>query len=303
MEERLKGVPYKLSAIEDFLRKYPSYRDKICVIMLLTCAPCRGSDYNTTANDIRSSVENINNAYGNGKRIIYLCEESYFHVEKRMALWSVADLYFSTPLRDGLHLIALEYVYVRKNIKKPGVVLISELTGCARLLNGSIRVNPFRTAEITSSLHYILDKMTNTEREMRQQKNEESFKYNTASQWASTQLNILKNIDQSNSGVLVGLGLGNHLIHLKANFKHLRYEDIRDDYSNAKNRLILLDYGGTLFNTKAESKLDSSKLKDNDVKNVHNILEKLSTALNNNVFVISGRLVDELKSISFLKYY
>lgn len=296
MEERLKGVTYKLAALYQFFEKYSEFRNSVCVIMYLTASPCRSTDYNTSVNEIHRLVDTINTKFGmNNRKIIELKENNYFDVESRIALWTLSDLYFSTPLRDGLHLIALEYVYIRKILsKKPGTVIISELTGCARLLNGSIRVNPWRTEEIVSALYHVFGKMSYNEKHLRQIKNEESFLYNSASQWARIQLETLKKSDCNLSGVLVGLGLGNHIIHLRSDFTHLKFEDIRDKYVNAKRRLILTDFGGTLVPNHVESKIEGEIGENIDIKRAHDILYRLTCSVSNTVFVTSGRLAKEL---------
>lgn len=297
MEERLKGIPYKLAALYEFFERYSEFRNSVCVIMYLTTSPSRGSDYNTSVNEIHRLVDNINNKFGkNNLKIIELRESSYFDIESRIALWTISDLYFSTPLRDGLHLIALEYVYIRKRLsKKPGTVIISELTGCARLLNGSIRVNPWRTEEIVSALYHVFGKMSNNEKQLRQIKNEESFIYNSASQWARIQLETLKKSNCNiTGGILVGLGLGNHIIHLRSDFRHLKFEDIREKYVNAKRRLILTDYGGTLIPSHVESKIEGGIGEKIDIKRAHDVLFRLTCSVSNTVFVTSGRLAEEL---------
>ena len=50
-----------------------------------------------------------------------------------------------TSVREGLNTYPLEAVFARRNVE-PGVIVLSEFASCSRVLNGAIRVNPWRTA-------------------------------------------------------------------------------------------------------------------------------------------------------------
>ena len=61
-------------------------------------------------------------------------------LNERVALWLAADVFLLTPIREGLNLQPLEYIYARKDLPRAGVVIVSEFSTCSSLLNGSIKV-------------------------------------------------------------------------------------------------------------------------------------------------------------------
>lgn len=74
------------------------------------------------------------------------CEEimgSSLPIDQRLSLWMVTDVFMSTPIREGLNLLPLEYVFTKKKPLPPGVVITSEFTAVASVLNGALRVNPY----------------------------------------------------------------------------------------------------------------------------------------------------------------
>lgn len=61
-------------------------------------------------------------------------------VHERLALWLVADVFLLTPIREGLNLMPLEYIYTRRDLPNAGAVVVSEFSTCSALLNGSLKV-------------------------------------------------------------------------------------------------------------------------------------------------------------------
>ncbi len=59
---------------------------------------------------------------------------------ERLALWLVADVFLLTPIREGLNLMPLEYIYARRELPNAGAVVVSEFSTCSALLNGSLKV-------------------------------------------------------------------------------------------------------------------------------------------------------------------
>ena len=62
-------------------------------------------------------------------------------VHERLALWLVADVFLLTPIREGLNLMPLEYIYTRRELPNAGAVVVSEFSTCSALLNGSLKVS------------------------------------------------------------------------------------------------------------------------------------------------------------------
>ena len=75
----------------------------------------------------------------------------------RVALWLAADVFLLTPIREGINLMPLEYIYARRRLAHAGVVIASEFSTSASVLNGSIKVNPFNTRELAEKLEMALN--------------------------------------------------------------------------------------------------------------------------------------------------
>ena len=64
-------------------------------------------------------------------------------IDQRLALWTISDVLMATPIREGLNLLPMEYIFTKKKPATPGVVISSEFSAVSSILNGALRVNPF----------------------------------------------------------------------------------------------------------------------------------------------------------------
>ncbi|MCY4261909.1 MAG: bifunctional alpha,alpha-trehalose-phosphate synthase (UDP-forming)/trehalose-phosphatase, partial [Candidatus Dadabacteria bacterium] len=135
-----KGIPERLRAFDLFLEKNPKIRGK--VVLLLIAVPSRTEvvHYKILKNEVDNMVGAINGRYGTiGWNPIHYMYRS-FGFEDLISLYLAADILFITPLRDGMNLIAKEYVAARQN--KAGVLILGEMAGTAQELSEAIIINP-----------------------------------------------------------------------------------------------------------------------------------------------------------------
>lgn len=71
--------------------------------------------------------------------------------EELIALYAVSDVCLVSSTRDGMNLVSYEYIATQQ--KRHGVMILSEFTGAAQSLNGSIVVNPWNTEELAGAIH------------------------------------------------------------------------------------------------------------------------------------------------------
>jgi len=71
--------------------------------------------------------------------------------EELIALYAVSDVCLVSSTRDGMNLVAYEYIATQQ--KRHGVMILSEFTGAAQSLNGSIVVNPWNTEDLANAIH------------------------------------------------------------------------------------------------------------------------------------------------------
>ena len=121
----------------------------------------------------------------------------YFHIQdsvslnERIPLWMAADVLMTTGIRDGLNLLPMEFCVARRS--PPGVLIISEFTGCGRVLVGAIPVNPWQQEQMVNAIHHALT-MPDKERQARHDVNLEAVMGNTTSQWAMRMLQDLNKV-------------------------------------------------------------------------------------------------------------
>jgi trehalose 6-phosphate synthase/phosphatase len=211
--------------------------------------------------DINSSIGNIT-----WKPVIY----QYAHIDfpQLIALYTACDMALITPLRDGMNLVAKEFVASRKDLK--GVLLLSEMTGAARELSDALLINPNDIDGVARKIKEGLE--MNEEEQSRRlsvmQKRLQQYNVNTWAEDFFTQLDSIKTRQKEFE-----------FMFLDRDSKQLLYER----YHNAKSRLLLLDYDGTLVPFSPlpqEAQPDASLL---------SLLNLLCRSEHNSVYIISGR--------------
>ena len=112
-----KGIPQRLHAFREFLEKHPDYREKVSLIMLTVPSRTDVEQYQNLKNEIDILVGNINGEYGtlNWNPVIYFYRSVPF--VNLIELYSSADVALLTPLRDGMNLVAKEYIASKVNKK------------------------------------------------------------------------------------------------------------------------------------------------------------------------------------------
>jgi trehalose 6-phosphate synthase/phosphatase len=145
-----KGLPEKLLGFREFLQNNPDQVGRVTLIQV--CVPSRTEI--PTYGNLRATVERlvgqINGEFGRpGYTPVHYLYRSVPQ-EDLMALYLAADIALVTPLRDGLNLVAKEYVSVKDDGK--GVLILSELAGAASQMGEAILVNPFDVRSISAAI-------------------------------------------------------------------------------------------------------------------------------------------------------
>jgi trehalose 6-phosphate synthase/phosphatase len=265
-----KGILKRLEGYEVFLNRYSQFHGKVSLLMIVVPSRSKVDEYSRLREQIERQISRINGEYGTIEwtPVSYLYRSLPF--ERLCALYAIADVALITPLRDGMNLVAKEYVACQKNKHQPGVLILSEMAGASSELAEALVVNPFSTTAIADSLQQALD-MPNSERIRRNQMMQERLKRYTVMRWANDFLHSLDQvkINQSAAGPVP---LDRSLL-----------KKVRNDYLRAPKRLFLLDYDGTLvpfFNRPEEARPDPRLLR---------LLKQLTEDPNNQVILISGR--------------
>ncbi len=187
-----KGVKERLGSIERFFEKYPKYRKEVVFIQISVPSRTKIKEYITLKNETDELVGRINGRFTEElwTPVTYLYQS--FKHEELAAYYAAADLCLITPLRDGMNLIAKEYVTAKSN--GDGVVILSEFAGAAEeFKEHAIMVNPFDTESIADSIDTAL-KMVPEDRKTRIKALSEIVRENDVFRWSSSILNYFQKI-------------------------------------------------------------------------------------------------------------
>jgi len=262
-----KGITHRLSGFERFLERHPEWREKIVFILVVVPSRQIVSKYNERKKLIEEEIGRINGKYSTlgWQPIIYRYTFLAFH--DLAALYNVSDIGLITPLRDGMNLVAKEYVASRAD---RGVLILSELAGASNEFGEAILVNPMDKNEVGEAIHEAVTMDEDTQRqkiELLQMR----LKDYTVSHWTEDflrQLSETKSHQQAQqTRHLQGLGITNLITGYRA----------------AMSRLLLFDYDGTLV---PFSKDPATSVPD---KNLMQCLSLLAADPGNQLTIISGR--------------
>jgi len=263
-----KGIIERLEAFDLFFSEYPEYRGRVTLIMVAVPTRTRVEDYQELRNRLEQLVGRVNGAYGTMGYIPvwYLYRSLPF--PELTALYNVADVALVTPLRDGMNLIAKEFIAAKAG--KAGVLVISEMTGAAGELGEALVVNPYDKAAIVAAIHRALE-MPACEQIERNKLMQKRLRRYDVSRWSRDFLGALGQIKKTQEEMSARL--------LSDSMK----EELAGDYRRSGRRLLFLDYDGTLVGFKgmpAEAGPDDEVL---------GLLKGLSGDPANTVVIISGR--------------
>ncbi|MDO5664014.1 MAG: bifunctional alpha,alpha-trehalose-phosphate synthase (UDP-forming)/trehalose-phosphatase [Bacteroidia bacterium] len=263
-----KGILHRLNGFVNFLENNPGYHKKVSLAMIVVPSRDAVDRYADLKTQIDQTIGKINGQYSTlGWTPIYYFYQS-FPFNELIALYDISDIALVTPLRDGMNLVAKEYLATKRD--KPGVLILSEMAGAAIELADSIIINPNDTQEIENA---ILQALTMPDKEKRQRldKLQKRISTQTVKKWANDFVKELLYIREQNKEIFQKIVGKRQLTQIKK------------EYDQASKRLILLDYDGTLspFVKKPEDAVPSKELMD--------LLKKMASDKKNKVVINSGR--------------
>lgn len=195
----VKGPLEKVLAFEQFLKDYPEFHGKIELVNICT-PPSQGMKiYEKVQQELDQAVGRINGKYSefNWTPIRFFFRSLPF--EEVVMYYALADIAWITPLRDGLNLVAKEYIAVKGcEAQSDGVLILSEFAGAAVELPYAILTNPYDFRSLKESLLQALV-MKPVDRQMRMQRLFEQVAHYNLDYWAEDFMEKLK----GNTGEIV----------------------------------------------------------------------------------------------------
>lgn len=228
-----KGIPQRIRAFGHFLARYPQYRGKVSLILIVVPSRASVDQYQELKQQVDTLVGETNSAYGafDWTPIQYLYRS--LSIPELTTLYRVADLAMITPLRDGMNLIAKEFVASKEAVGS-GVLILSEMAGAADELHEALLVNP---QDVQGMAHAIFQglEMNVKDQRWRLETMQERLRKFTVRYWANTYLNELKRLMEIR-----------HKRKIRQ-LEDLAREELLTAYHRGGQRLIMLDYDGTLM--------------------------------------------------------
>lgn len=207
----IKGVPQKLHALEVFLTEHPEWIGKIVLVQVAVPSRQDVEEYQNLRAVVNELVGRINGRFGTIEFMpIHFLHQSV-SFDELTALYAVSDVCFVTSTRDGMNLVSYEYIATQR--ERHGSLILSEFTGAAQSLSGSLIVNPWNTEDMANAIHDAVT-MSAEQREANYKKLEKYvFKY-TSAWWGKQFVTEMKRLD-ANAGAGNGIGNGSPKIPLK----------------------------------------------------------------------------------------
>ncbi len=263
-----KGILQRLEAFELFLEKWPAWRGKVTFILLVVPSRIGVERYAQLKRELDEMVGRINGRYGTIGWIPIWYLYRAVPREVLSALYAVGDVALITPIRDGMNLVAKEYV--ASKVDGNGVLILGELAGAAREMGEAIIVNPLDRVQVAKAIKQALE-MSQEEKAERMLGMQKRLERYDVVRWARDFIDRLKYTKEK------------QLIFSGKKLVGEEREKLVKEYKRAKRRAIFLDYDGTLvgFRDKPEKAQPDQELLD--------VLEELISDKRNDVVIVSGR--------------
>ncbi|TKA30395.1 hypothetical protein B0A50_02622 [Salinomyces thailandicus] len=266
--DSVRGVAQKLQAFEIFLERHPEWHEEVVLIQVTspTSIEEREDKGDKTANKISDLVARINGTFGSLSFTPVQHYPQYLSKEEYFALLRIADVGLISSVRDGMNTTALEYVICQRD--NHGPLIISEYSGTAGSLGNAMHINPWDLSGTAEAINTALT-MDDKRKAAAHSKLYQHVTKNTVQAWTGNYLKrLLTNLasfDQSSATPA------------------LDRAKLLSQYRNAKRRLFMFDYDGTL--TPIVKDPQSAVPSDRVIRN----LKMLASDPANSVWIISGR--------------
>jgi len=269
-----KGIVNRLQGFELFLKKYPEWHGKVFLNMIVVPSRTGVTSYQKIKRRLDELVGNINGNFGNVNWTPIIYQYTSLPHKELIAQYRMSAVSLITPLRDGMNLVAKEYIASLRD--KRGVLVLSEFTGAAKELGESIIINPNNINEIAASIHDALN-ISDEEQVRRNNIMQKRLKRYNVTKWANDFVDSLLTISK----------ISNYTSRAKLLKPDLR-DSLLKNYQKAANRLIIVNYDGTLvpfYDNPAKARPSSELL---------SLLANLNTTEKTDIVIISGRAKKDL---------
>ncbi len=269
-----KGLIERLQAYYELLKRNPKLRGTITMIMIVAPSRTDISEYKALKQKLDKLLADITADFSTKDWQPVDFKYESVPLEMVMLYYHLADIAFIAPLRDGMNLVAKEFLASKP--KNNGVLILSETAGAAEELRDAIQVNPHHPETLVKGLRQALY-LPKRDLRLRATRMQHHIKEFTVQAWATSFMDTLQQ-------PLSVAQIPTHALSEK------RIAELQSSYQQATKRLLLLDYDGVLrefVKDPAAAKPTAQLLK---------LLKSLGDEPANEVVIISGRSKQDLAS-------
>jgi trehalose 6-phosphate synthase/phosphatase len=262
-----KGILNRLTGFRHFLENNPKWQQKITMVMIVIPSRIGLDSYQSIKSNIDEQVGNINGRFGTVDWMPIIYRYTSVPYNELIALYAASYIALVTPLRDGMNLIAKEFIACKND---NGVLILSEMAGAADELNEAIIINPNNPEEISNAINAALE-MEPAEQKERLHVMQNRLANYTTFHWAESFLNTLYGIKEKQQRLSA------------KNINESLLKKIKEEFISADRRIIFLDYDGTIV------PFTNSPEKAAPGENILQLLYRISNYKNTELIIISGR--------------
>ena len=226
-----KGIPRRLLAYEKLLQEHPELSERVRLVQVAVPSRTGVEAYQDFRSMVHELIGRIQGAFATPHWVPVHYMYRSLDEDELVALYRAADAMLVTPIRDGMNLVAKEFVASR--IDGDGVLVLSEFAGASNELAEAVQVNPYDIAGTAEAFYRALT-MEEDERRSRMHAMRERIRAYDVHHWVRTFLEQLR------------LAGSNERRRLAPSVPTVPAETLADQVRDAEHLLLLLDYDGTL---------------------------------------------------------
>uniref|UniRef100_A0A2M4A4G8 Putative trehalose-6-phosphate synthase component tps1 n=1 Tax=Anopheles triannulatus TaxID=58253 RepID=A0A2M4A4G8_9DIPT len=274
-----KGLVNRLKAFEVLLEKHPEHRENVSLLQISVPSRTDVKEYQELKEEMDQLVGRINGRFTTANwspiRYIYGCVGQ----EELAAFYREASVCLVTPLRDGMNLVAKEFVACQIH-EPPGVLVVSPFAGAGETMHEALLCNPYELDAAAEVIHRALT-MPEDERTLRMSRMRRREMQNDVNSWMRQFLKAMGSLEEDDIGTTT--------------MQPVTVDDFDDyllSYIGYNHKLaLLLDYDGTLAPIAPHPDLATLP------PETKNVLQRLSNHSDVYVAIISGRNVENVKQM------
>jgi trehalose 6-phosphate synthase len=190
-----KGLVERMEAYECLLRTYPERRNHVVLLQIAPSSRADVPEYQEIRGRLEATAGYVNATYAEFDWVPIRYLNKGFSRKMLAGFFRISRIGLVTPLRDGMNLVAKEYVAAQQ-ADDPGVLVLSRFAGAARELDGAISVNPYDVEGVADALQQALA-MPRQERRERWSAMYDRLRQHDVTAWREGYIEVLASLAQN----------------------------------------------------------------------------------------------------------